>query len=476
VKAAARRLALPLAVGLAALALWDSFVVYPFRVFVVFLHEISHGLAAVLTGGRILAIGLTFDEGGVCVTEGGSRFLILNAGYLGSLLFGVLFLLLGLRRRQARRLVVLVGAFTLMVTLLYVRTLFGVLYGLGAGAALLLAATRLPAEVSEVLLASLGVVSCLYAVWDVASDVLFRDAAGSDASALALVTGIPAVLWGVAWVGVSVVTLGLTLRRLAAGRAVLALCLSLLPILGVAEEIALEVIPLRNRPAETLVPVIAAVAPPGVTITGLDTRLIVRGTPSALAEVRRLAAVLDTPLRSLSITVDQGHIRRDAVRAGGATVEARPGRTVVTGAFDQRESSETGSGVQRVRALEGTPASIQVGRSVPVAETVVVPTPGGAAVVPGAGYREAVSGFRVLPRLSGDVVTLEILTADESVDDRGAVEGTRSRITVSGRLGQWIELGAALQDAEASHREVLGGSHERSLEGRSIRVMVEEAR
>ena len=63
--------------------LWDTFVVYPFRLFVVFLHEISHGLAAVLTGGSIVSIGLSFDEGGVCLTRGGWPFLILNAGYLG---------------------------------------------------------------------------------------------------------------------------------------------------------------------------------------------------------------------------------------------------------------------------------------------------------------------------------------------------------------------------------------------------------
>ncbi|HSB61960.1 MAG TPA: M50 family metallopeptidase [Vicinamibacteria bacterium] len=224
---AARRLALPLAIAVAALALWDSFVVYPFRVFVVFLHEISHGIAAVLTGGRIVAIGLTFDEGGVCVTDGGSRFLILNAGYLGSLVAGVLLLLFGARAGRARALVSGVGLFTLGVTVLYVRTLFGIVYGLAAGATLLLAAAKLPTRVSQVLLATIGVVSCLYAVWDVASDVLLREAAGSDASALALLTGIPAVLWGAAWVAGSVTVLALALRRLAAGPA-LALALLLL--------------------------------------------------------------------------------------------------------------------------------------------------------------------------------------------------------------------------------------------------------
>lgn len=219
-KAATRRLVLTLAIALMTLALWSSFIVYPFRVFVVFLHEVSHGIAAVLTGGRIVAIGLTFDEGGVCVTDGGSRFWILNAGYLGSLAWGVFFLLVGARRGRARALLACVGAFTLVVTVLYIRTPFGILYGLAAGAALLAVARRLSTEVSEVLLAAIGVVSCLYAVWDVASDVLLRDASDSDASALALVTRIPAFLWGSAWMAISIAVLTLTLRRLA-GRALL---------------------------------------------------------------------------------------------------------------------------------------------------------------------------------------------------------------------------------------------------------------
>jgi hypothetical protein len=115
---------------------------------VVFLHEISHGLAAALTGGRIVAIGLTFDEGGVCVTDGGSRFLILNAGYLGSLFWGALFLVLSARTRWSREITGFIGVFVLVVTLLYVRSLFGFVYGLASGAALLVAAWKLPRDVN----------------------------------------------------------------------------------------------------------------------------------------------------------------------------------------------------------------------------------------------------------------------------------------------------------------------------------------
>ena len=153
------------------LVLWDSFVVYPFRIFVVFLHEISHGIAAVLTGGRIVAIGLSFDEGGVCQTRGGWPFVILNAGYLGSLFWGSTFLVLGERHTRARSVIATIGLFTLAATLVYVRTPFGFGYGLLAAAVFLAVAARLPPAASEVLLATIGATSALYAVWDVASDV-----------------------------------------------------------------------------------------------------------------------------------------------------------------------------------------------------------------------------------------------------------------------------------------------------------------
>jgi hypothetical protein len=209
-----RRLLLPLGIAAVALALWDTFLVYPFRIFVVFLHEISHGLAAVLSGGAIESIGLSPDEAGVCRTRGGWPFLILNAGYLGSLFWGATFLALGERRTRSRTAIGVIGAFTLVVTLLYVRTLFGVVYGLLAGGALWAVAARLRPAVSEVLLAAIGATSALYAVWDIASDVVVRHSNQSDAAALAALTGIPAIVWGVVWIAVSVGVLGYVIKRL----------------------------------------------------------------------------------------------------------------------------------------------------------------------------------------------------------------------------------------------------------------------
>jgi hypothetical protein len=209
-----RRLLLPLGLGVLFAACFDSFVVYPLRLFVVFLHEAGHAFAAVLTGGTVLSIGLSANEGGVCLTRGGWPFLILNAGYLGSLLFGASFLLLGARRRSAAQVVGAIGLFSVLAALVYVRTLFGFAYVLSAGVVLLFVAARLGPRASEVTLAAIGTMSALYAVADIASDVILRHSGASDAAALARLTGVPAVAWGVAWIVVSLLVLFAVLRRL----------------------------------------------------------------------------------------------------------------------------------------------------------------------------------------------------------------------------------------------------------------------
>ena len=113
-----RRLGAPLVAAVVVLAAWDSVFVWPLRLFVVFLHEVSHGLAAVATGGAIVRIELSPAEGGLCVTRGGSRFVVLSAGYLGSLAWGVVILLLGARGRRDRQAVAALGLMTLVVTLI----------------------------------------------------------------------------------------------------------------------------------------------------------------------------------------------------------------------------------------------------------------------------------------------------------------------------------------------------------------------
>jgi hypothetical protein len=66
------------------------FVNLPFLWSQTFFHEISHGLSAILTGGQIQQIHLSFDGAGLCTTLGGIHFIVAFSGYAGSAIWGML--------------------------------------------------------------------------------------------------------------------------------------------------------------------------------------------------------------------------------------------------------------------------------------------------------------------------------------------------------------------------------------------------
>jgi len=60
----------------------------PFNWLESYFHEISHGIAAVVTGGNVLRIQLFTNGAGLCTTQGGIGFVISFAGYAGATLWG----------------------------------------------------------------------------------------------------------------------------------------------------------------------------------------------------------------------------------------------------------------------------------------------------------------------------------------------------------------------------------------------------
>jgi hypothetical protein len=70
---------------------------------------------------------------------------------------------------------------------------------------------KLSHDVNELVLKTVGITSCLYAVLDILDDVLLRPGIGSDADMLADLTLIPSVVWGVVWIAAAVVASGVFL-------------------------------------------------------------------------------------------------------------------------------------------------------------------------------------------------------------------------------------------------------------------------
>ncbi len=201
-----------IAVTAAVYALWQTPVVVPLKILIVLLHEVSHGLMAVLTGGEIVSLSITSDQGGLAMTRGGSRFLILTAGYLGSLLIGAAILLLALRTRADRVILALFGVLMLLLAALYIRDLFALAFVVVTGAAMLAGARYLPLVVCDMILRVIGLSSLFYVPYDIFDDTIARSALRSDARMLAEEIGGTTLLWGGLWLILSVAVIVACLR------------------------------------------------------------------------------------------------------------------------------------------------------------------------------------------------------------------------------------------------------------------------
>src|SRR5258707_10543282 len=109
-----------------SIALWfipyAEILAYPFRIFVTFIHEGGHALAALFTGNSVSSLSVaTNTSGETYTTQGGliSQVLISSAGYVGSMAFGALLLIL-IRKSVAARFVLLGSAILVFgLTMIY---------------------------------------------------------------------------------------------------------------------------------------------------------------------------------------------------------------------------------------------------------------------------------------------------------------------------------------------------------------------
>jgi hypothetical protein len=219
----------------------------------------------------------------------------------------------------------------------------------------------------------------------------------------------------------------------------------------------LEIIALRYRTADQVLPTLRPLLEPGGTLTGQGNKLIVRASPDNLAELKRALDAIDRPLRRLQISVRfdrASDAATQGVEAGGRI--SNRGSRVDIRAQDSR-SSAAEQADQRIQVLEGGRASIFTGQSTPILH--------------GSAIRETASGFDAIPRLAGDTVMVDIAPRRESLDQYQAIA-----TTVSARLGEWFEVGGTAESASRDDRGLVGGTRSRSADSRKVWLKVEELR
>lgn len=239
----------------------------------------------------------------------------------------------------------------------------------------------------------------------------------------------------------------------------------------------IEIVPLRHRTAEQVLPALRAFLEPGGALTGQGYQLFLRTSPANARQLKQLLATLDRAPRELVITVRQDREGDSGERRVGADgsvtiTNRRVYGNVNVEAADSRTTS-TRSAEQRIRVLEGGRAYIAIGTAIPMSFRQFVVTPQGFTELRGTVYYDAVTGFHAQPQIAGDMVTIE-LAPEQSEIVAGAVERAQLATTVRGRLGEWIAVGGADVRGESQSGGMLSPGQRAETNRRGVWLKVEE--
>ena len=245
-------------------------------------------------------------------------------------------------------------------------------------------------------------------------------------------------------------------------RLVLAMALACVANVIFAQQ-ALEIIPLRHRTVDQVLPVLQPLLEPGATLSGSRGQLFLRATPGNVAEIKRALEAIDRPAKRLQISVrfdDALERERRAVGASG-TIGSAGAHVDITAVDSRRSGAERVD--QRLQVLEGSRAVIFTGQSRPLR------VPGGTEI------QDISTGIEVTPRMSGGQVLLEVAPQRETPGAYpGSVQGQRLATTVTARLGEWVEIGGTASASARDDRSIGAARNVRASESRRVWVKVEE--
>ncbi len=204
-----------------------------------------------------------------------------------------------------------------------------------------------------------------------------------------------------------------------------------------------EIVPVRHRLPEELVRIVAPLLEAGEVVVPAPNTVVIKAPPERVGEIRHLLQRFDRPLRTLVITVLQSdrHTLEELdteVRVEGRLPE---GAIQTYGHLYHSESDRNRTRRQSLKVTEGQAAWIAAGEEIPVPVVGVGGFP--PQVIGGIEYHPVTSGFRVVPRVVGRRIRLEIAPWSRRLGDGGdgSIEVTAAATTVEVEPGQWVELG-----------------------------------
>ena len=197
-----------IAAAIATIVLWQlpigNYILYPFTILATWFHEMSHGLMALLLGGQFRKLEIFGDGSGVASYAMSLSLapigpaLVAAAGPMGPPIAGSALILASRSFKAATLSLKILGGFLLLSTLIWVRSLFGLIAIPVLGLIILAIAFKAPRWLQGFAIQFLGVQACVSTYHQL--DYLFSYSAGplglSDTAQIQQRLLLPYWFWG----------------------------------------------------------------------------------------------------------------------------------------------------------------------------------------------------------------------------------------------------------------------------------------
>lgn len=207
---------------------WNNIIIKPLKIFTVFLHELGHTLMAFSFGFGIEAFKVNFNESGYVIAKPKGFFssvMIANGGYLGSVLFAVL--ILYLKRTKLKKFILgFLAIIFLAVAIGYSGISLTLLFAAVFASIVIIVYMVNNEKLTDWLIDILGISSVAYAIYDTFVDTILMQffinnkmflfggsAPVTDAVRLAQMTHIPAIVWGIIWIAISILAVKIVVLK-----------------------------------------------------------------------------------------------------------------------------------------------------------------------------------------------------------------------------------------------------------------------
>jgi len=252
----------------------------------------------------------------------------------------------------------------------------------------------------------------------------------------------------------------------------------LLALSGVAyaDNTVIEEIPLYNRPASEIQPLLQPLLEDGDRLIDNGSSLIVKTTPARLESIQALVKKLDARLNNLVISVLQSTNKTAAELNAEAAMAVSPSGIAMRGMVGDTRDLRSNQANQVLRTLEGQAAHISTGQVRPVQNYSVYSSPYGyPAISSNTQMIEASTGFAVTPRLAGQQVMLDIEPWSERFQRGGQIETHGARTSIRANLGEWIEIAGSDTTQRSDSQGFNTFNHSTSKNDLRILIKVDKA-